>query len=515
MSSSSALAAPQALRLMQAGRLDEARVFAERAVAAARACLPAHGLLAAVLLKLGRAEEAEQTVAHALELAPGDADAYDGLAWVSMALGRHERANALYRRATEVAPRDPRYWYNLACSERSLGRLIEAEAACDRAIALDATQYGSYLLRSELRVQSAAENHIGELQALLARADAPYRAQVFLGYALGKELDDLGRYDEAFRCFARAARARRARLDYDVAVDERKLARIAEVYSHEFFAGALHAAPGLQTRSGPIDSSRYIFILGLPRSGTTLVERIVSGLPGVRSNGETDNFSRALLEAARGTGDVFQRAAAADPQAVAAAYARLADPGVGATRIIEKLPLNYLYLGAIKRALPQAAIVLVSRSPLDSCFAMYRTLFGGGSLQLRPRRARSLLRRLRPAHGSLAGGAWRRLPRGRVLGAGARAATRRGRARQRLRTRLGRCGGRDTEQQVRVADRKRRTGAPADLRQLLRPLAPLPPASRGVDRRAVQPRNRRCRRCRAQRVQRYTVPGNADFHRRK
>jgi len=378
MSSSSALAAPQALRLMQAGRLDEARVFAERAVAAARACLPAHGLLAAVLLKLGRAEEAEQTVAHALELAPGDADAYDGLAWVSMALGRHERANALYRRATEVAPRDPRYWYNLACSERSLGRLIEAEAACDRAIALDATQYGSYLLRSELRVQSAAENHIGELQALLARADAPYRAQVFLGYALGKELDDLGRYDEAFRCFARAARARRARLDYDVAVDERKLARIAEVYSHEFFAGALHAAPGLQTRSGPIDSSRYIFILGLPRSGTTLVERIVSGLPGVRSNGETDNFSRALLEAARGTGDVFQRAAAADPQAVAAAYARLADPGVGAARIIEKLPLNYLYLGAIKRALPQAAIVLVSRSPLDSCFAMYRTLFGGG-----------------------------------------------------------------------------------------------------------------------------------------
>jgi Sulfotransferase family len=127
-----------------------------------------------------------------------------------------------------------------------------------------------------------------------------------------------------------------------------------------------------------VDSSRYIFIVGLPRSGTTLVERILSGLPGVRSNGETDNFSRALLAAARGDGDVFQRAAAADPDVVAADYARLADPGVTAAHIIEKLPLNYLYLGAIHHALPEAKLLLVSRSPLDSCFAMYRTLFAAG-----------------------------------------------------------------------------------------------------------------------------------------
>jgi hypothetical protein len=118
--------------------------------------------------------------------------------------------------------------------------------------------------------------------------------------------------------------------------------------------------------------------VGLPRSGTTLVERILTGLPGVRSNGETDNFSRALLAAARGPGDVFQRAAAADPHTVAADYARFANPGSLAERIIEKLPLNYLYLGAIHRALPEARILLVQRSALDSCFAMYRTLFAAG-----------------------------------------------------------------------------------------------------------------------------------------
>jgi tetratricopeptide (TPR) repeat protein len=368
-------AAPEAYRLMKAGRLEEALVFAERAVGGARTVLPGHGLLASILLKLGRIDEAERVVAQSLELATGVADAYDGLAYISMALGRHDRANALYRRATQIAPKDPRFWYNLACSERSFGRLIEAEAACDRGIALDATQYPTYLLRSELRVQAPDANHIEQIEAQLARAGGDYRAQLFLGYALAKELDDAGRFDEAFRWFAVAAKTRRARLDYDVATDERKLERIAEVYSRDACFGPPRSASGARSA---VESPRSIFIVGLPRSGTTLVERILTGLPTVRSNGETDNFSRALLCCASSEGDVFERAAAADPATVAAQYARLAHPGGGADRVIEKLPINYLYLGAIHRVMPEARLLLVRRSPLDSCFAMYRTLFAEG-----------------------------------------------------------------------------------------------------------------------------------------
>ena len=373
--SSATSSAAEASALLHAGRFDEALLLAQRAVAGARTCLPQHGFLASVLLQLGRTEEAEGVVLQAMELSGGDADAYDGLAWVSRALGRHERANALYRRAAEVSPREPRFWYNLACSERSLGSLAEAEEACDTAIGLDAAQYPSWLLRSELRVQAAEANHIGELQEQLRRAGSDYRARLFLGYALAKELDDVGRFDEAFHWFATAAGTRRERLAYDVAVDERKLARIAAVYRRELCVAA-PPAPG--SPSGAVDSARYVFIVGLPRSGTTLVERILTGLPGVRSNDETTNLTRALLDAARGDGDVFARAAAADPAAVAAGYARLADAGAPAGRIVEKLPLNYLYLGAIGRALPEAKILLVSRSPLDSCFAMYRTLFAAG-----------------------------------------------------------------------------------------------------------------------------------------
>lgn len=359
---------------MRAGRLAEALRLAEQAVAAKTACSPAHGVLATILLQLGRPAEAEAAVAKALEYARGTAEAYAALAYVSVALGRHEQASALYRRATELGPNVPGHWFNLASSERALGRLEEAEAACERAIALNAREYRGYLLRAELRVQTAAANHVGQLRGELARSELPDSGRVLLGYALGKELDDLGQYEEAFSWFALAAKTRRRQLAYEVAADVQQLRRIAEAFPRG----------GDRTGHGPEDSHRFVFIFGLPRSGTTLLERILTGLPGVRSNGESEYFARALLRAAltehsmadRGTPDVLARTAAADWDAVAAGYTRLADPAGAREVIIEKLPVNYLYLGAIHRALPQARLVLVSRSTLDVCFAMYCTLFG-------------------------------------------------------------------------------------------------------------------------------------------
>lgn len=392
----------EAYRLMREGRIGDALPLAEGAVAGAAVCLPGHSFLASILLKLGRAGEAEQVVARAAELATGTAEAYDGLAYVSTELGQHERANALYRHAAELEPRRPRSWYNLACSERSFGRLASAEEACDRAIALDGGQYPSLLLRSELRVQSPEANHVEDLEKRLADPRVDIHGRIFLGYALAKELDDVQRFDDAFRRFAAAAKARRSQLHYDIAGDEHRLRRIAEVFSGE-------DPPHLKPRNDPvkhgepakygeprqhIDQAQqepYIFIVGLPRSGTTLVERILTGLAGVRSNGETDNFSRALSAAASTAGvstaasaptataahaDMIERAAAADPAAVAAHYTQLARPGPTGESIVEKLPTNYLYVGAIRRALPAAKILMVRRSPLDSCFAMYRALFG-------------------------------------------------------------------------------------------------------------------------------------------
>jgi tetratricopeptide (TPR) repeat protein len=354
----------EAYKLMSAGRFAEALPWAQAAVAGQRVCQPTHGMLATILLRLGRRDDAESAISRALECQQGPADAYDALAHVSALLRQHERSNALYRRTVALAPEDPRFWHNLASSERSLGRLREAEDACDRTIALDKTRYATFQLRSELRVQTNDANHLEELRRELSRNSHDDRARMFLGYALAKELDDLKRYDEAFQHLVDAAAIRRRHLAYDVAMDQRKLQRIQEVFQ---------SAPFGQSSAG---SSRHIFIVGLPRSGTTLLEHMLMGLSGVRSNGETEHFSQALLSAApRDRGDVFAGAAAADPALVAARYEQLVG-GDSKDRVIEKLPLNYLYLGAIHRAMPGAKLVLVNRHPVDSCFAMYRTLFG-------------------------------------------------------------------------------------------------------------------------------------------
>jgi len=358
----------EAVKLMSAGRFAESLPLAQAAVSGQRACVPAHGMLATILLQLGRRADAESAIAQALELEQGSADAYDALAHVSALLGQHDRSNALYRRAVALAPQDPRFWHNLASSERSLGRLREAEEACDRTLALDRTRYATYLLRSELRAQTSDANHVDELQRELSRNPRDDRARMFLGYALAKELDDLKRYDEAFQHLADATATRRRNLTYDVAADQRKLARIAEV-----FTPAVVREPG-----GDTASTRHLFIVGLPRSGTTLLEHMLMGLSGVRSNGETDNFSRALLSAAvPGKSDVFAGAAAANPAVVAERYEQLAGADSQDEKVIEKLPMNYLYLGAIHRALPKAKLIVVNREPVDTCFAMYRTLFGG------------------------------------------------------------------------------------------------------------------------------------------
>jgi len=353
---------------MAAGRFADALPLAEAAVRGQQVCLPTHGMLATILVQLGRRQDAERLIEQALQFEEGSAEAYNSLAHVSQILGQHERSNALYRRAATLGPDDWRFWHNLAASERSMGRLREAEEACDRAIALDRTRYADYQLRSELRVQTADNNHVAELQRELARPDVDDRGRMFLGYALSKELDDLRRYDEAFQHLAAASRIRRRNLQYDVAVDERKLRRIQEVFPKDLVRS---------TTADPSASSRFIFIVGLPRSGTTLLEHILLGLPGVRSNGETENFAHALMAAAaRDRGDVFAGAAAADVTSVATGYAKVAQRDAEPGSIIEKLPMNYLYLGAIHRALPGAKLVIVNREPLDSCFAMYRTLFG-------------------------------------------------------------------------------------------------------------------------------------------
>jgi len=354
----------EAARLVRSGRAAVALPHLRSWTSGAVSFGPAHALYLEALIALGRRKDAIEALETAVRTGPETADAHDALAFFALQLDRHTLSNRLYRHATELQPDDAQFWYNYATSERSLGRLSHALEACERAIAIDPRMRSAILLRSEVARATPERNNIEDLRARIAR-DPHDSDTMFLSYALGKELHEMGLFDEAFAAFERGAVARRHSLRYDIAMDEDKMRRIAEAFGSA-------SPPPTQEPIG-----RHIFIIGLPRSGTTLTERILGGLPDVRSNNETNNFSSALLRHAPTTGgDVFERAARADFAAVAREYEELAGGDDHPGPIIEKLPFNYLYVGAILQAFPRTPIVWVRRDPVDSCFAMFRTLFG-------------------------------------------------------------------------------------------------------------------------------------------
>ncbi|MBX7124014.1 MAG: sulfotransferase [Opitutaceae bacterium] len=235
-------------------------------------------------------------------------------------------------------------------------------------------------LRSSLRTQSTDNNHVAELAGLLASGIKGWRGAVQVGFALSKELDDLGRQDEAFSHLEAAARLRRKHLQYDAADDLRIFRALEQAFSRDAIGESRKRNPGCS-------SSKPILVLGLPRTGSTLVERIISSHSSVMSVGETDSFSRSFIGLLSESGKRTLPSRLHLPRATLSLDMReLGESYVSAlesrasdrTRILDKLPLNSLNLGLIHLSLPKAKIIHVVRHPVSACFAMFRFLFKQG-----------------------------------------------------------------------------------------------------------------------------------------
>jgi tetratricopeptide (TPR) repeat protein len=318
--------------------------------------------------------------------------------------GKPDAAAGCYRRAVDLTPDDPGCLYNLSAALTALGRIAEAEALLDRVIALDPHDADAWQNRSTLRRQTPEANHVAGLLEAVEQV-RPGPAEVALCYALAKELEDLGDPDHSFAWLKRGADRRRSLLSYRVEADVAAMAEIARVFDAALFDHPPAGCPEV----GPV------FVMGLPRSGTTLVDRIISSHSGVESLGEINDFALALMRlagATGGKGDMIRRSADLDPAAQGRAYLDSV-AGYGRTRpmFIDKTPVNFLYVGLIARALPNARIIHLRRHPLDSGYALYKTLFRMGcpySYDLEDLAAYML------AHGRLMDH-WRAVAPGRIL----------------------------------------------------------------------------------------------------
>jgi len=282
-------------------------------------------------------------------------------------LGLHHEAEQCYAQARALQADDPPGLYNHATALTALGRLDEAEATLDRVIELAPQDADAWYNRATLRRQTQQRNHVAQIERRLAQVPANDEKQIALNYALSKEREDLGEHAAAFAALRRGADARRQRMQYRVEDDLETMHLIAATFDAGFFA---------RTHAGH-DDARPLFVVGLPRSGTTLVDRILGAHPAVTSRGESADLAQAVVRAASPAGskaELVRRSAQIDFAALGRDYAATLPPGAQA-RVIDKTPGNFLYLALIAAALPQARIVHLRRNPMDACYAMYKTLF--------------------------------------------------------------------------------------------------------------------------------------------
>jgi tetratricopeptide (TPR) repeat protein len=337
------------------------------------------------LLALGQTARACEAAAAAQLWAATDAAVLDAIGNVFTKAGDQARALAAFEQAVALAPDEPHFAFNRATVRRFLGDLDGAERDYDRVLRQKPEDYEAYLNRSELRVQSPDRNHTVELEARLARGAKGWHGEVALRYALAKEYEDLAQYALSFEHLTRGARVRREHLRYDIATDLATVDWIIEAYPEVWLADAV-AASSVAAASA---DGAPVFIVGLPRSGSTLVERILGSHSAIRAAGELAHFALAVVAAVAAVAgarpgpisrrELVRRSAGIDFGHLGCDYlSRVRAAGMTAARFTDKMPLNYLYCGLIQRALPRARIVHVHRGPMAACYAMFKTLFKDG-----------------------------------------------------------------------------------------------------------------------------------------
>ncbi len=298
----------------------------------------------------------------------------------------YQAASRCYRQSLNISGNNSACQYNLAVSLISLGQLEEAEDLLNQVIRSNPQDFDAYQNRSTLRRQTPEHNHMTELKQRLGELKDK-RGVMQLCYALSKELEDLGEFASSFQYLKQGADDRRKRMNYDVRTDVDTMATLEAVFTSEFVQPRLAPLSRQKKLPEAVTSNTTrpgtpVFICGLPRSGTTLVDRILSSHSEVTSLGEINDFALGLVRSAGRQMDkqaLVRLSRDLDHQALGEIYLKSVQGYTFETsHFIDKTPANFLYLGLICLSLPQARIFHLRRHPMDSCYAMYKTLFRMG-----------------------------------------------------------------------------------------------------------------------------------------
>lgn len=287
-------------------------------------------------------------------------------------IGLPEKAYPLYQQAVFLQPRVSSFVANLAEVCVYLGKIEEASILYKQLIKNSPYHQGNHYQLSRL-TKANSYKHIAEMKNVLAKNKQSHDKNIFLYYAIGKELEDLEDWDEAFDFYKKGANAISHLVNYDIKID---ISIIESVIKQSTPDWLNKVGDTIQIDKQPI------FIVGLPRTGSTLCERIISSHSNVSSLGETLFIPMLLKQFSNvNTSEkmsltIIEALADINIQNLSEKYINCVSYRFGdEDYFIDKLPMNILYLGFIVKAFPNAKIVYLNRNPMDACFAMYKQVF--------------------------------------------------------------------------------------------------------------------------------------------
>jgi tetratricopeptide (TPR) repeat protein len=356
--------------LTRLGRHEEAIARYRRAIALWPDFADAYINLPGPLLALGRWQEALECSDRAIELRPDAVRAHCSRGDALMGLERHEQAMTSYDAALAIDANCAHSLVKKASLAYFLGRFDEARAAAEKVHEIDPREVGGYLVLAETKDFAPDDPQIAAMEDLLRDTKAVNaRDRMGLHFALGAVYRKLGEHERSFRHFVDGNSIKRRHADYDEKMVLGMFSRIEEIFTPEFIA----------SKSGHGDpSTKPIFIVGMPRSGTTLIEQILAGHPRVHSLGEIKDFPLSLF-ALKGM-NYPENVLAMSPEEmgkVGVTYLQKVAPLIPATadRFTDKMLTNLLYVGLIHLALPNARIIHARRDPIDNCVSCFTQVF--------------------------------------------------------------------------------------------------------------------------------------------
>ena len=316
-------------------------------------------------------EAAQASIQRALAIDPDRAEAHSMLASLYNEMAFPDRADAAYQRALELDPELISAWLGRGHMHMEGGDFNIAEDCFNRALALDKETLAARFAFTQLRKVRSDSEHFDALKAVTDPEALKGQQAINFYYALGKCYDDTGEHELAFENYLKGARLKRDTIGYDPRTNSRLLDRIMEIFSADFITGL---------QGGGCDSNLPIFVLGMPRSGTTLTEQIIASHPGVHGAGELPDLKniagRLISPAGREYPDNLRGLDMPALKMMGEAYVNgLQERAPGSARITDKMPGNFQLLGLIHLILPRAKIIHVQRHPLDTCISGFTRLF--------------------------------------------------------------------------------------------------------------------------------------------